>query len=51
LVLDFETTGLDASKEKIISIGYTVIKNFHVLSGTSRHILINPKQELTGSQS
>ncbi|CAC9527387.1 DNA polymerase III epsilon subunit (EC 2.7.7.7) [uncultured Gammaproteobacteria bacterium] len=47
LVLDFETTGLDASKEKIISIGYTVIKNFHVLSGTSRHILINPKQELT----
>ncbi|MDC9715299.1 MAG: exonuclease domain-containing protein [Gammaproteobacteria bacterium] len=46
LVLDFETTGLDASKEKIISIGYTVIKNLHVLPSTSRHILINPKQVL-----
>ncbi|WXU00781.1 MAG: DNA polymerase III PolC-type [Catillopecten margaritatus gill symbiont] len=46
LVLDFETTGLDASKEKIISIGYTVIKNLRVLPQTSTHILVNPKQAL-----
>ena len=46
LVLDFETTGLDATKEKIISTGYTVIKDLHILPSTSTHILINPKQAL-----
>ncbi|SMN13943.1 DEDDh 3'-5' exonuclease domain of the epsilon subunit of DNA polymerase III [Bathymodiolus heckerae thiotrophic gill symbiont] len=46
LVLDFETTGLNASKEKIISIGYTVIKNLHLLASSSRHLLVNPKQLL-----
>lgn len=47
LVLDFETTGLDANKEKIISVGYTVIKNLHVIPSLSTHILVNPKQVLT----
>lgn len=47
LVLDFETTGLDASKEKIISLGYTIIKNLHVLPSASTHILVNPKRKLT----
>ncbi len=47
LVLDFETTGFDASKEKIISMGYTVIKNLRILPQTSTHILVNPKQVLT----
>ncbi len=46
LVLDFETTGLDATKEKIISMGWTVIKDFHILPSASTHILINPKQDL-----
>jgi DNA polymerase-3 subunit epsilon len=46
LVLDFETTGLYASKEKIVSIGYTVIKNLYVVPSTSTHILVNPKQQL-----
>jgi len=46
LVLDFETTGLDASKEKIISMGYTVIKNLRILPQTSTHILVNPERAL-----
>ena len=47
LVLDFETTGLNPSKEKIISMGYTVIKDLHLLAASSGHLLINPKQSLT----
>ncbi len=47
LVLDFETTGLHPAKEKIISMGYTIIKDMHLLAGSSRHLLINPKQSLT----
>ncbi len=47
LVLDFETTGLDADNDRIISLGYTVIKNLHLLPKTSTHVLINPKQQLT----
>jgi DNA polymerase-3 subunit epsilon len=47
LVLDFETTGLHPSKEKIISMGYTVIKDMHLLAASSQHLLINPEQSLT----
>ncbi len=47
LVLDFETTGLNPFKAKIVSMGYTVIKDMHLLASSSRHLLINPKQSLT----
>lgn len=47
LVLDFETTGLNAMNDQIISMGYTVIKNLHVMPTTSTHILINPNKQLT----
>jgi len=47
LVLDFETTGLDATHDRIISMGYTVIKNLHLMPATSTHILINPNKQLT----
>ncbi len=47
LVLDFETTGLDVKTDNIISLGYVVIKNLHLLPASSTHILVNPKQQLT----
>lgn len=47
LVLDFETTGLNADEDKIISIGYTVIKNLHMVPSSSTHILVNPEKKLT----
>ncbi len=47
LVLDFETTGLNATDDQIISMGYTVIKNLHIMPTTSTHILINPNKQLT----
>jgi len=47
LVLDFETTGLNPAKEKIISMGYTVIKDLHLLAASSQHLLINPERSLT----
>ncbi len=47
LVLDFETTGLDVKTDKIISLGYVVIKDLHLLPASSTHILVNPKQQLS----
>ena len=47
LVLDFETTGLNVKTDKIISLGYVVIKDLHLLPASSTHILVNPKQQLS----
>lgn len=40
LVLDFETTGLDAKKDSILSMGYTIIRNRRVVLGESVYRLI-----------
>jgi DNA polymerase-3 subunit epsilon len=41
LALDFETTGLDPHKEKILSIGYTVLRDWKIVLGKSGHYIIN----------
>ena len=46
LVLDFETTGLNANKDKIVSMGYTVIKDLHILLQYNSHFLVKPKSLL-----
>ncbi len=46
LVLDFETTGLDIKKDRIVSLGYTLIKDLHIALSKSRHIVVNPKQTM-----
>lgn len=46
LVLDFETTGLDANKDRIVSIGWTIIKELSLLNNSSEHFLVNPDQLL-----
>lgn len=41
LALDFETTGLDPNKAKILSIGYVVIRKWKIGLAESGHHLIN----------
>ncbi len=40
LILDFETTGINPHKEAILSVGYTVIQNGHVMLGDSGHNIV-----------
>jgi DNA polymerase-3 subunit epsilon len=40
LALDFETTGLNAKQEAILSVGYTLIKNGRILLGKSGHHIL-----------
>jgi len=45
LVLDFETTGLDASRDNILSVGYTVVrKNKVVLKNNTYSVISQPDQ-------
>ena len=46
LVLDFETTGLDVERDRIVSLGYTLIKDLHISLSESGHMLVNPKQDM-----
>jgi DNA polymerase III subunit epsilon len=46
IVLDFETTGLDSTKDSILSIGYTVIRNNRVVLKESGHQIIRQDNEL-----
>ncbi len=46
LALDFETTGLDAGKEAILSIGCTLIKNGRVKLYENRHHFIQVNREI-----
>lgn len=46
LSLDFETTGLDPSKDRILSIGYTLIRNGRIILGENGYMLVNPDEEL-----
>ncbi len=46
IVLDFETTGLDAKNDRILSIGFTVIRNGRVVMRENAHWLVRPDQVL-----
>lgn len=41
IAVDLELTGLDASKDQIISVGWTCIDNGRIQVGSNRHILVN----------
>ena len=41
IAVDLELTGLDASKDQIISVGWTCIDNGRIQIGSNRHILVN----------
>lgn len=46
IALDFETTGLDARKEAILSIGCTLIKNGRVLIAENSHHLVQVNRDI-----
>ncbi len=46
IVLDFETTGLDPRHDRILSMGFTVIRNGRVLMRENAHWLVKPDQVL-----
>jgi len=41
IAVDLELTGLDASKNKIISIGWTLIDNGRIKLGSNQHLLVS----------
>ena len=47
LVLDFETTGLDATKNNILSLGYTVICNNKVQLSRNVYFIIRQENQLS----
>lgn len=47
MVLDFETTGLDHTKDNLVSMGWIEIEQLTINLGSSKHIMINPKGKLT----
>ena len=49
IAVDLELTGLDASSNRIISIGWTQIDSGRILMGSNRHILINAGQSVGAS--
>ena len=46
LALDFETTGLDAGKDRILSIGFTLIRNGRVVLAENGHYLVKDNQQI-----
>jgi len=46
LVLDLETTGLDASRDNIISIGYTIVRNNKVVLNNNTYSVISQSDQL-----
>ena len=46
LAVDFETTGLDAKKDNILSIGFVEINNSHIDLSTATHLLIRQEKSL-----
>lgn len=46
IVLDFETTGLDAKCDRILTIGFTVIRSGRVVMKQNAHWIVKPDQVL-----
>ena len=46
LSVDFETTGLDAINDKLLSIGHCQVKSGRISLASSHHQIINTKQKL-----
>lgn len=46
IAVDFETTGLSADKDEILSVGYTVIRNNRVLLKESGYLIIRQENNL-----
>jgi len=47
LAVDFETTGLDLKKDKILSVGFIGIENNEILLSSTYHGVIHSKESLT----
>jgi len=47
--LDFETTGLDIEKDKLVSVGWVAIKDLSINLASSTHKIINTNGELPES--
>ncbi|MGM0516694.1 MAG: exonuclease domain-containing protein [Pseudomonadota bacterium] len=46
LVLDFETTGLDARRDRLLSMGWVVMKGPAIRLASAHHRLIHPEREI-----
>jgi DNA polymerase III subunit epsilon len=46
LAVDFETTGLHAVQDKLLSVGFIAMKNHQIKLGNSYHQIINTQQKL-----
>lgn len=49
IAVDLELTGLDAKKNKIISIGWTLIDNGRIKLGSNHHVLVSANQSVGDS--
>lgn len=49
IAVDLELTGLDASSNQIISVGWTQIDEGRIVLGSNRHILVNADQTVGSS--
>ena len=47
VTLDFETTGLDAKQDKLLSVGYCQVNQLKICLSTAHHQIINCQQLLT----
>ncbi|MBF0187586.1 MAG: 3'-5' exonuclease [Magnetococcales bacterium] len=46
MALDLETTGLDAKRDEIISVGMVEMRKCRINLETSSHLLVNPQKEI-----
>ena len=49
IAADLETTGLDASRDHIVAIGWVLLERGRIVMGSARHILIRPEQSVGDS--
>ena len=49
IAVDLELTGLDAAKDQIISVGWTLVDGGRIQIGSNRHVLVNADQTVGAS--
>ncbi|WP_457667577.1 exonuclease domain-containing protein [Thiolapillus sp.] len=47
LAMDFETSGLDATKDHLLSVGYVTLQSAQVLLDTAHHQIIRSKRDMS----